>query len=236
MLHFHGPNAASRSHRPEQLMRRRNTIWTWLLRMKMLRPYQPSETSLLHYPRCDQIITEVIKTLLDVKWWSLWYFLKGKLLGVCGNVGSGKTSLICSILEQVCFFCMLYCFCICLHLFTLCFYYFELYITVTLVFWPAHFPFRCTFFRAPSQLMGHLRTFASRPGFFMELFEKIFLWGNLLIRPGKLNPSSCIYGCHLLLVNHHFVWIVNRGPFELHIPNLPWEAQKNQVGYLPWNF
>lgn len=107
---------------------------------------------------------------------------------------------------------------------------------VTLVFWPAHFPFRCTFFRAPSQLMGHLRTFASRPGFFMELFEKIFLWGNLLIRPGKLNPSSCIYGCHLLLVNHHFVWIVNRGPFELHIPNLPWEAQKNQVGYLPWNF
>lgn len=28
-------------------------------------------------------------------------FLKGKLLGVCGNVGSGKTSLISSILEQV---------------------------------------------------------------------------------------------------------------------------------------
>lgn len=110
MLHFHGPNAASQSHRPEQLMRRRNTIWTWLPRMKMLRPYQPSETSLLHYPRCDQIITEVIKTLLDMKWLSLWYFLKGKLLGVCGNVGSGKTSLICSILEQVCFFCMLYCF------------------------------------------------------------------------------------------------------------------------------
>lgn len=26
---------------------------------------------------------------------------KGKLLGVCGNVGSGKTSLICSILEQM---------------------------------------------------------------------------------------------------------------------------------------
>lgn len=100
----------SQSHRPEQLMRWRNTIWTCLLRMKMLRPYQPSETSLLHYPRCDQIITEVIKTLLDMKWLSLWYFLKGKLLGVCRNVGSGKTSLICSILEQVCFFCMLYCF------------------------------------------------------------------------------------------------------------------------------
>lgn len=28
-------------------------------------------------------------------------FLKGKLLGICGNVGSGKTSLISSILEQV---------------------------------------------------------------------------------------------------------------------------------------
>lgn len=28
-------------------------------------------------------------------------FFKGKLLGVCGNVGSGKTSLISSILEQV---------------------------------------------------------------------------------------------------------------------------------------
>uniref|UniRef100_A0AAX7V5J0 ATP-binding cassette, sub-family C (CFTR/MRP), member 12 n=1 Tax=Astatotilapia calliptera TaxID=8154 RepID=A0AAX7V5J0_ASTCA len=27
--------------------------------------------------------------------------LRGKLLGVCGNVGSGKTSLICSILEQM---------------------------------------------------------------------------------------------------------------------------------------
>uniref|UniRef100_A0A8C5HF65 Multidrug resistance-associated protein 9-like n=1 Tax=Gouania willdenowi TaxID=441366 RepID=A0A8C5HF65_GOUWI len=31
----------------------------------------------------------------------LFYFLKGKLLGVCGNVGSGKTSLISSILEQM---------------------------------------------------------------------------------------------------------------------------------------
>lgn len=31
----------------------------------------------------------------------VFYVLKGKLLGVCGNVGSGKTSLISSILEQV---------------------------------------------------------------------------------------------------------------------------------------
>uniref|UniRef100_A0A671TJS5 ATP binding cassette subfamily C member 12 n=1 Tax=Sparus aurata TaxID=8175 RepID=A0A671TJS5_SPAAU len=31
----------------------------------------------------------------------LCYFLKGNLLGVCGNVGSGKTSLISSILEQM---------------------------------------------------------------------------------------------------------------------------------------
>uniref|UniRef100_A0AAQ4PRF0 ATP-binding cassette, sub-family C (CFTR/MRP), member 12 n=1 Tax=Gasterosteus aculeatus aculeatus TaxID=481459 RepID=A0AAQ4PRF0_GASAC len=29
------------------------------------------------------------------------YLLKGKLLGICGNVGSGKTSLISSILEQM---------------------------------------------------------------------------------------------------------------------------------------
>uniref|UniRef100_A0A8C4GY09 ATP-binding cassette, sub-family C (CFTR/MRP), member 12 n=1 Tax=Dicentrarchus labrax TaxID=13489 RepID=A0A8C4GY09_DICLA len=32
---------------------------------------------------------------------TLGYFLKGNLLGVCGNVGSGKTSLISSILEQM---------------------------------------------------------------------------------------------------------------------------------------
>uniref|UniRef100_A0A669CI97 ATP binding cassette subfamily C member 12 n=1 Tax=Oreochromis niloticus TaxID=8128 RepID=A0A669CI97_ORENI len=31
----------------------------------------------------------------------VWYFPKGNLLGVCGNVGSGKTSLISSILEQM---------------------------------------------------------------------------------------------------------------------------------------
>uniref|UniRef100_A0A4W6G231 ATP binding cassette subfamily C member 12 n=1 Tax=Lates calcarifer TaxID=8187 RepID=A0A4W6G231_LATCA len=33
--------------------------------------------------------------------YNLFYFCKGNLLGVCGNVGSGKTSLISSILEQM---------------------------------------------------------------------------------------------------------------------------------------
>ncbi|XP_022605714.1 multidrug resistance-associated protein 9-like [Seriola dumerili] len=41
--------------------------------------------------------TEVMPTLRSVSF----TLNKGKLLGVCGNVGSGKTSLICSLLEQM---------------------------------------------------------------------------------------------------------------------------------------
>lgn len=37
----------------------------------------------------------------EVRLQSLRCFLQGSLLGICGNVGSGKTSLISSILEQV---------------------------------------------------------------------------------------------------------------------------------------
>uniref|UniRef100_A0A4W6G1T5 ATP binding cassette subfamily C member 12 n=1 Tax=Lates calcarifer TaxID=8187 RepID=A0A4W6G1T5_LATCA len=40
-------------------------------------------------------------TLPKVEIYNLFYFCKGNLLGVCGNVGSGKTSLISSILEQM---------------------------------------------------------------------------------------------------------------------------------------
>ncbi|XP_040898346.1 ATP-binding cassette sub-family C member 12-like isoform X1 [Toxotes jaculatrix] len=42
-------------------------------------------------------LTEVTPTLRNVSF----TLNKGRLLGVCGNVGSGKTSLICSLLEQM---------------------------------------------------------------------------------------------------------------------------------------
>uniref|UniRef100_A0A8C4GXV0 ATP-binding cassette, sub-family C (CFTR/MRP), member 12 n=1 Tax=Dicentrarchus labrax TaxID=13489 RepID=A0A8C4GXV0_DICLA len=48
--------------------------------------------------------TETLPALRNISFTlklTLGYFLKGNLLGVCGNVGSGKTSLISSILEQM---------------------------------------------------------------------------------------------------------------------------------------
>ncbi|TMS01648.1 Multidrug resistance-associated protein 5, partial [Larimichthys crocea] len=41
--------------------------------------------------------TEVTPTLKNISF----TLNKGRLLGVCGSVGSGKTSLICSLLEQM---------------------------------------------------------------------------------------------------------------------------------------
>uniref|UniRef100_A0A669DVK2 ATP binding cassette subfamily C member 12 n=1 Tax=Oreochromis niloticus TaxID=8128 RepID=A0A669DVK2_ORENI len=50
----------------------------------------------VNYSFCALCYLHSIKSKLIV-----WYFPKGNLLGVCGNVGSGKTSLISSILEQM---------------------------------------------------------------------------------------------------------------------------------------
>ncbi|KAM7405574.1 hypothetical protein PAMP_000014 [Pampus punctatissimus] len=61
------------------------------------RPLHPPNTQGRDNLVSKQRHTEAKPTLRNI---SL-TLLKGRLLGVCGNVGSGKTSLICSLLEQM---------------------------------------------------------------------------------------------------------------------------------------
>ncbi|XP_056233491.1 ATP-binding cassette sub-family C member 12-like [Seriola aureovittata] len=77
-------------HRSEAIIMDKATLsWT-----KPLHPHNTEDRDDLDHKSRH---TEVMPTLRSVSF----TLNKGKLLGVCGNVGSGKTSLICSLLEQM---------------------------------------------------------------------------------------------------------------------------------------
>ncbi|XP_062294985.1 ATP-binding cassette sub-family C member 12-like [Scomber scombrus] len=61
------------------------------------RPLRPPHTEDRGDPESKQGHPEAPPTLRNISF----TLPKGRLLGVCGNVGSGKTSLICSLLEQM---------------------------------------------------------------------------------------------------------------------------------------